>query len=570
MATATTARRPHLVPAPRSLTWLDGAADLSHGLTVTGADKAAHAVGLLEEALEALGLRLTRVEAASVPSDTAAGGSTAAGVGASAGGSAAEHPLELRLANAPALAEEAYELTVRSEGITLAASSPAGFGWGVQTLFQLLPAPVLAVLVDPAAGTRLCELSRALTLPACHIEDAPENGWRGSHIDLARHFLPFNGLLRHMRAMALHKLNVLHLHLTDDQGWRLPIADYPLLEEIAAYRPGSLVGHQPEGNAETGDDHPEHDGIRHGGFLSLAEIGEIRRLAERLGITLLPEVDMPGHMEAAIAAYPELGACDHVRHPRTCWGVSRHVLALDERTLDFCRTVLDTTMDLFPGSPIHVGGDEVPGEEMLLDPRTRETMARIGASTRAEAQAWFEAQVCGHVLQAGHQVVAWDEVVEGDIDPAVTIMVWRDWEPYAAEAIKRGHEVIAAPNSLTYLDHDQVLGEHRPVSIGGELSLATTAQFTQYLAEQRALVSEAAASATAGGRLLGGQFQLWTEYVPDWQRAEDLLWPRGASLAQQLWSGTPEGAASYEELGEHLERLTALGLAWCPESEYRG
>lgn len=518
--TGTTAR-PHLVPRPRELSWLDGGLGLEHGLHVVGAQAAPQAVEVLLE-------RLRR--------------------SCGTGRSEAPDATELRLVTDPSLPEEGYELLAQGTTITLSASAPAGFGWAVQTLLQLLPTQVLGPgPMNPAD----------LVLPAVRVQDAPAHSWRGSHIDVARHFLPLDGLTRHLEMMALHKLNVLHLHLTDDQGWRLPVEDYPLLTEVGAWRPGDLRGHQPQPQPGQSDDVAEHDGIRRGGSYSVQEIRTLVERASQLGITIMPEVDMPGHMEAAIAAYPELG-CGHPRHPRTCWGVSRHVLSLAAPTLDFCRTVLDTAMDLFPHSPIHVGGDECPGEEMLTDPGTRATMAAIGATTRAQAQAWFEAQVCAHVLQAGRKVVAWDEVIEADIDPAVTIMMWRDWGDYATQALRRGHELIAAPNSLTYLDHDQVTGPHRPVSIGGELPLSMTAELSTVLSSW---------SAQGPGRLIGGQFQLWTEYVRTWSRAENLLWPRGACLAQQLWTGSAAGAASYAELGQHLERLSACEVAWCREEE---
>ncbi|WP_216666158.1 beta-N-acetylhexosaminidase [Actinomyces faecalis] len=517
----TTAPRPHLVPSPQVLSWLPGSVSLAGGVHVSGGELAPDAVAVLIE-------RLTR--------------------SAGTGRTDAPEATELRLTHDPCVPEEGYRLLAQDGKITLAARTPAGFGWGVQTILQLLPARVLGPgPIDPAS----------LVLPAVRIEDGPAHSWRGSHLDVARHFLPLQGLERHLEMMALHKLNVLHLHLTDDQGWRLPVEDYPLLTDVGAWRPGDVPGHQPAPDTNDCDDVAHHDGVRHGGFYTVAEIRHLVARARQLGITIMPEVDMPGHMEAAIAAYPELG-CGHPRHPRTCWGISWHVLSLTRTTLDFCRTVLDTAMDLFPGSPIHVGGDECPGEEMLIDPRTRETMARIGASTRAQAQAWFEAEVCSHVLSAGRRVVAWDEVVEGEIDPAVTIMLWRDWGSFADTALTRGHDLIAAPASLTYFDYDQVTGPHRPVSIGQALPLERTAGLSTFLRR---------CAGTGTGHLLGGQFQLWTEYVRTWSRAENLLWPRGASIAQQLWSGSSAGATSYAELGCHLERLTACEVAWCREEE---
>lgn len=443
------------------------------------------------------------------------------------------------------LCPEAYRLLVSREGVQIFSGDDSGEGWAVQTLLQLLPTQV--------GGPGPMEPDD-LTLPCVDIEDEPAFAWRGSMIDVARHFLPLDGLLKHLDVMAAHKLNVLHLHLTDDQGWRVPVAKYPRLTEAGALRPGTLPGHQPPPDEDDRDDFPQHDGRPHGGHYTVEEIGRLVARAAELGITIMPEIDMPGHMEAAIAAYPELGACDHVKHPRTCFGISDHVLALTDQSVQFCKDVLDTVIGLFPGSPIHIGGDECPSVEWFSDPASQALMAHQGITTGQEAQAWFERQICEHVLAAGRRPVAWDEVLELGAPEGITVMAWRD-RAAISEAAVRGFDVIAAPVQYTYLDYGQYDAPDQPVTIGGPTTLEQVAGFADELRIDDA----------AQPHVLGGQFQLWTEYVHTWGRAETLLWPRGSSLAQQLWAGSTEGADSLDGLGRHLQRLTAMEVNWCRE-----
>lgn len=441
------------------------------------------------------------------------------------------------------LGAEAYRLEI-SEHIHILSADSRGAGWAVQTLLQLLPCGI--------HGPGPVELS-TLQLPHVVIEDGPRFPWRGSMLDVARHFMPVAGVLKHLDVMAMHKLNVLHLHLTDDQGWRLPVAAFPRLTDVGGWRPGTVLGHQPPPDENDCDDVAEHDGRPHGGSYTREDIRSIVARADVLGITVVPEIDMPGHMEAAIAAYPWLGACDHVDHPRTCFGVSEHVLALSERTIQFCLTVLDAAMELFPGSPIHVGGDECPSREWMTHAPTRDTMEAVGAVDAQSAQAWFEQRICQHVLDAGRRVIAWDEVLDGGAPKGTTVMVWRDPDAIA-RAASLGHDVIAAPVDYTYFDYGQLDTANQPLSIGGPTTFEKVTGLHVILDGQDPSVAH---------RLLGGQFQLWSEYLRTVDRMEYFAWPRGASVAQQLWTGDSEGVASVKDLANHLPRLTAAGVNWC-------
>lgn len=505
-----------LLPAPLHVSWRDGSFQLPSPLPIRG--EGAGARLLRERLLTAAGVRTYDGDAPGV---------------------------EFR--HADHLAAEAYRLVVAPDGITIQSSHDRGQGWAVQTLLQLLPVQIHGPgPMSPAD----------LAAPCVEVVDEPKFGWRGSMIDVARHFLPLEGLMMHLDVMAAHKLNVLHLHLTDDQGWRLPVNRYPRLTTAGAWRPGTLPGHQPPPDENDRDDVPEHDGVPHGGSYTADELRALVARAGELGITVMPEIDMPGHMEAAVAAYPHLGACDHVTQPRTCFGVSHHVLGLTQESVAFCRDVLDAAMDLFPGSPIHVGGDECPSEEWFGHPASLATMAEHGLATGPEAQAWFERQICEHVLAAGRRVVAWDEVLELGAPEGVTVMVWRDGTAIADAAV-RGFDVIAAPGRQTYLDYGQCDGDDQPLCIGGPTTLA----------DVTGLSDELRLAPLAQDHLLGGQFQLWTEYVRSWARAEFQLWPRGSSIAQQLWAGEAGDSGTIAGLGRHLQRLTAMGVNWCRTPE---
>lgn len=512
-----------LIPEPRHVDIGEGEYRLAGPLRISGGgDQAAY---LAERLSIAAGIRATAIDATTTDNSHAT----------------------VVFTDAVGLAAEEYRITVSPSGVRIEAGDEAGRMWAVQTLLQLFPPHVYG------PGPMQPE---DLVLPCVTIDDAPRYRWRGSHIDVARHFLPFEGLMQHLELMAMHKLNVLHLHLTDDQGWRVPITAYPRLTEAAAWRPGSLAGHQPAPDDNDCDDVADHDGHRHGGFYTRGEIAELNARARTLGIVVVPEIDMPGHMESVVAAYPELG-CIHVEHPRTCWGISEHVLSLSSDAVDFCRTVLKEVADLFPGAPIHVGGDECPGKEWMEHEASLATMRAVGAKSPAEAQAWFEKEICSHVLDMGRRVIAWDEVLEHGAPSGTTVMVWRDSEAVNTAA-SAGHDVIAAPTEFTYLDYRQHRGDEHPLTIGGYLPLSKVAGFSGLL--DRVTVDHQ-------HRLLGGQFQLWSEYVHDWSRAQYMLWPRGSSIAQQLWAGAPGNAATLERMREHTVRLTAAGINWCRDAE---
>ncbi|MFJ5829341.1 beta-N-acetylhexosaminidase [Streptomyces sp. NPDC093089] len=414
------------------------------------------------------------------------------------------------------LGDEGYGLTVGTEGVLLRAADPRGLLAGVQTLRQLLP--VEALLTDPVPGV-------AWSIPCAQITDVPRFPWRGSMLDVARRFRPVSYLRRYVDLLALHKLNVLHLHLTDDQGWRMPVPALPRLTEVG--------------------------GLPHGGAYTRAELAGLVAYAAERGVTVVPEIEMPGHVRAALAAYPALG-----NHPgRTYevwdrWGVCDTILGVHDEALDFCRTVLDEVMDVFPSPYVHIGGEECPTTEWHASPDARRRAAAEGLAGPDALHGWFMERVGRHLLDAGRRPLSWTEN-GADLPPYFTVMPWRDAD-HGRTAVRRGHEVVMAPHRTTYLDYPQSAGPAEPPGQAGEV------------VDLRAVHGNDPAPADwspeEAARVLGSQAQLWTEYVPTAAHAEYLTFPRLCALAEVVWTGRHDWPGFRERLRHHRTRLDALGV----------
>ncbi|MDO4412599.1 beta-N-acetylhexosaminidase [Cutibacterium sp.] len=437
----------------------------------------------------------------------------------------------------PAQPPEGYRIDIDTR-IHISCGDAQGTRWAIQTLLQLLTPWVYG-----PGPLRLADLQ----LPQGTIVDQPHYPWRGAHLDVSRHFMPASFIMGFLDVLSMHKLNRLHLHLTDDQGWRLPVCGWPRLTTVGAWRPGTLRGHQPPPDTNDCDDVPDHDQIPHGGAYTIDELRAIDRHARSLGITIVPEIDLPGHTESVVAAYPALGCGTPIDHPRTAFGVSEHHINLTDDALAFCRDALDTVMDIFPTSPIHIGGDECPGKEWFTHAPTRTRLATLDITTPQQAQAWFEHHICDYLAAAGRQVIAWDEVLAAGAPEDVTVMVWRNADDIA-RAATAGHDVIAAPVRHTYLDYGIETGPQAPVTIAAPTTMDDVAGLHDVLA------------AVDSPHLLGGQFQLWTEYLRTPAQVEDAAFPRGTSIAEQLWTGNP--ARPLSDLEAQTRRLTAMGVNW--------
>nr|WP_234313832.1 beta-N-acetylhexosaminidase [Streptomyces sp. NBRC 109706] len=441
------------------------------------------------------------------------------------------------------LGPEGYGLTVGAEAVLLRAATPAGLRNGVQTLRQALPPTALGDTPAPGVPWRL---------PLMEITDRPRFPWRGAMLDVARHFMPVAFLHRFVDLLALHKLNVFHLHLTDDQGWRMPVPRHPALTEVGAWRAESMVGRAGS---------RRYDGTPHGGAYTRAELTGLVEYAAERGVTVVPEIEMPGHTRAAIAAYPRLGNRPDRRLPVWPeWGVCDSVLGVHDAALDFCREVLDEVMDVFPARHVHIGGDECPTTEWAASDAALRRMRAEGLAGPAALRGWFLRQIANHLIDQGRTPVTWDEGDDEQLPPEVVTMAWRTGAhgAPAARSLARGHRVVLTPWERTYLDYPRSADPGEPLGQDGTVTVR------DILAWDPVPVPLPEFGAGSGS-VLGTQAQLWTEFAPTPADVEYLAFPRLAALAEVAWSprrGTPgRNSRSFTaRLAAHSARLDALGV----------
>ena len=344
------------------------------------------------------------------------------------------------------LGTEGYQLTVGAEGVRLRAAAPAGLFYGLQTFRQLLPPEIYRAA--PAGVSRW-------VAGGVEIEDAPRFAWRGAMLDVGRHFMPLSFAERFVDLLAAHKFNVLHLHLTEDQGWRFPSQRYPRLTEVGSWRSATMRGFKGQCGS---------DGTPHGGYYRIEDLRELVQYAAARFVTIVPEIDLPGHTRAAIAAYPELGNTDEELPVSTHWGIDTHVLNMEPQTVDFCRDVLGEVMDVFPSKFIHIGGDECPREEWENSQAAKARAAELGLQEGvAGLPAWFTGQMNEHLTGRGRRLIGWDEIIEGGLPPGAAVMAWRN-EEAGFEAAAAGHDVVMAPKNVTYFDYDQSDAPDEPLA----------------------------------------------------------------------------------------------------------
>ena len=432
---------------------------------------------------------------------------------------------------------EGYRLKVEPEGIQIEAPAEAGLFYGFQTLRQLLPADIY----------RKAPVGTGWEVPCVTIEDHPRFPWRGSHIDVARHFMPKEFIFKFIDLLAMHKMNSLHIHLTDDQGWRIEIKKYPKLTEIGSVN--DFGGPKPASS-----DGEEHAGSQpHGGYYTQNDIREIVAYAADRFINVVPEIEMPGHSQAAIASYPELGNTGKQVGLMNTWGVSENVYNVEDSTILFLQGVLDEVIALFPSKFIHIGGDEVPKNQWHDSAAAQARMKSLGLKDEDELQSWFVKQMDAYLTSKGRRLLGWDEILEGGLAPGATVMSWRGIDGGIAAA-KAGHDVVMAPGDWTYFDHYQSrFREQEPLAIGGYVPIQ---KVYGYEPVPDALTPEEAK------HVLGAQCQLWSEYIPQPKQMEYMAFPRLCAMAEVDWS--PKESRNYDDfltrLPGELERLSILDV----------
>ena len=420
---------------------------------------------------------------------------------------------------------EAYQLKVTQDNVTITGTSEAGTFYGIQTLRKSLPI------------TNKGDIS----LPAAEINDYPRFSYRGVHLDVSRHFFPADSVKRFIDMMALHNINRLHWHLTDDQGWRIEIKKRPELTTIGSKRSETVIGHNSG----------EYDGIPYNGFYTQDEAKEIVKYAQERHITVIPEIDLPGHMQAALAAYPELGCTGGLYEVWKMWGVSEDVLcAGNDKTLTFIEDVLNEIVDIFPSEYIHVGGDECPKVRWKKCPKCQARIKELGlkADKGHTAEQRLQSYIINYAEQflngKGRQIIGWEEILEGGLAPNATVMSWRGIEG-GIEAVKHKHDAIMTPSSFLYFDYYQTMDtDNEPPAIGGYVPLE---KVYSYEPVPQILTPEEAK------HIVGVQANLWTEYIPTYSQVEYMELPRMAALSEIQWTMPKK-----KEYADFLKRLPGL------------
>jgi hexosaminidase len=437
------------------------------------------------------------------------------------------------------LGPEGYRLDVRPARIVARAPEAAGLFYAIQTMRQLLPPEIFREA--PVAQIDW-------TIPALLIEDWPRFSWRGAHLDVGRHFMPKEFVKKYIDLLALHKLNTFHWHLTEDQGWRLEIKQYPRLTEVGAWRKETIVGHQARDRSAW-----QFDKRPHGGFYTQEDAREIVAYGKARFVNVVPEIEMPGHAMAAIAAYPEIGVTGEPLEVATNWGIFSDILNAEPSTVQFMQNVLGEVLEIFPSRYIHIGGDEADKAKWKVNPRIQARIRELGLADEHELQSWFIRQMDAFLNAKGRRLIGWDEILEGGLAENAVVMSWRGTKGGIAAA-RAGHDVIMAPESHTYLNYYQAPDQARePLGHPGLLPLDKVYGFEPVPPE---LEPEFAR------HVLGAQAQIWTEYLEGPKNVEYQAFPRLSALAEVVW--TPIAQKNYDHylarLAVHDRRLQALDV----------
>lgn len=431
------------------------------------------------------------------------------------------------------LPDEGYELAVTKKNIVIRANTGKGLFYGLQSLFQLFPASI------EAKGTGN---TAVFSLPAVKITDEPRYAYRGMHLDVCRHIFPVETIKTYLDLMAMYKMNTFHWHLTDDQGWRIEIKKYPELTRIGSIRKGTQIG-------RTG----EHDGVPYGGFYTQEQVRDIVAYAASLYITVIPEIEMPGHAVAALSAYPQYSCTGGPFEVRTQWGISDDIFcAGNDEVFGFVQDILTEVIDLFPSKYIHVGGDEAPKARWQACAKCQARMRQEGLKNEMELQSYFVKRIEKFLNAKGRRIIGWDEILEGGLAPEATVMSWRGVQG-GIDAAMQNHDVIMTPVDYCYFDYYQADPETEPLSIGGYVTLKTVYNYEP---------TPPVLSTEQAKHILGAQGNLWTEYIKTPEHLMYMAFPRAIALAEVTWS--QKANRNWEDFSSRMqnqfERLDLMGI----------
>ena len=430
------------------------------------------------------------------------------------------------------LGDEGYTLTSNKDGVILT-GKPRGLFYGVQSLFQLLPVEIYS---SKSVG------NINWLVPAVEIKDKPRFKWRGMHLDVGRHMFPVSFIKKYIDYIAMHKLNTFHWHLTEDQGWRIEIKRYPKLTEIGAWRKGTQIGKTDQ-----------IDNKRYGGYYTQDQIKEIVKYAQDRFVTVVPEIEMPGHSVAALASYPELSCTGGPFEVRTLWGISDDIYcAGNDSVFTFLENVLTEVMELFPSKYIHIGGDEAPKDRWEKCKKCQTRIKKEGLKNEHELQSYFIERIEKFLNSNGRQIIGWDEILEGGLAPNAAVMSWRGIEGGIAAA-KQKHNVVMTPTDYCYFDYYQGHPETEPLAIGGFLPLNKVYSYEPIPAELNSDEQK---------YIMGVQANLWTEYIATTEYAEYMTLPRLCALSEVAWS--PKDGRDWKSfqtrMNKHYNRLDELNI----------
>ena len=432
---------------------------------------------------------------------------------------------------------ESYVINAKPQGVFIDYGDGAGAFYAVQTLFQLLPTEIYAQ-----------ERQKGIdwTVPCCSIDDAPRFKYRGMHLDVCLHYFDFEFLKRYIDIMAAHKVNRFHWHLTEDQGWRIEIKKYPLLTEKGQWRKETVVGSLFSG---------VYDGIPHGGYYTQEQVKELVQYAAERYVTIIPEIELPGHALAAIACYPELscGLEDHYE-TATKWGVFKQVYCTKESTFKFLEDVFDEVFELFPSELIHIGGDECPKASWKACPHCQSMIKKLGLKDEFELQSYFVTRMEKYINSKGRQIIGWDEILQGGLAPNAKVMSWLG-EEGGIKAAQQHHEVVMSPHQKYYLDYWQADPYTEPLAMGGPTTLK---MMYDYEPVPDVLTSQEARY------IIGVEGCVWTEYMPTPERVEYMAWPRMCAIAETGWTQADKDWNGFtRRLEKHLGRLDGMNVGYC-------